>query len=67
MPQTSETWLCQTRPDSPVLLSAPKRHSDRLGFDHPDRLCHVCSLTRDGTHLLLGVIVVNVSFKNAGV
>ena len=49
------------------LLPAPKRHCDRPGFDHPDRLCHVCSLTRDGAHLLLGAIVVNVSFKNASV
>ena len=49
------------------LMPAPKRHSDRPGFDHLDRLCHVCRLTRDGAHLLVGAIVVNVSFKNAGV
>ena len=49
------------------LLPASIRHSDRPGFDHLDRSCHVCSMTRDGAHLLLGAIVVNVSLKNAGV
>ena len=48
------------------LLPAPKRHSDRPGFDHLDRVCHVCSLTVDGAHLLFGVTTVDVSLKNVG-
>ena len=48
------------------LLHASKPHAGRPGFDHLDRSGHVCSLTVDGAHLLVGVTAVDVSLKNMG-
>ena len=48
------------------LLPASKSHSDRPGFDGLDRSGHVCTLTVDGAHLLVGVTVVDASLKNMG-
>ena len=48
------------------MLHACIPHSDRPGFDGIDRSCHVCSLTVDGAHLLVGVTAVDVSLKNMG-
>ena len=45
------------------VMPAPKPHSDRPGFDRLDRLNHVCRLTSDAAHLLVGAAAVTFSLR----
>ena len=46
------------------VMPAPKPHSERPGFDCRARSCHVCRLTSDAAHLLVGAVVVTFSFSH---
>ena len=45
------------------VMPAPKPHSDKPGLDRLDRLCHVCRLTSDAAHLLVGAAAVTFSLR----
>ena len=45
------------------LLPATERHSDGPWVEHLVRLLNVCSLTRDGAHVLHEATQVNAGFK----
>ena len=45
------------------VMPAPKPHSDRPGFDRLGRSCHVCRLTTDAAHLLVGAAAVTFRLR----
>ena len=45
------------------VMPAPKPHSDRPGFDHRDRSCHGCRLTRNVARMLIGAEEMSASFR----